>query len=88
MGFYAGQARFYEKQKKELLRKAIGMPVLLHGIYDFILMTGYNWLLVVWIGFVVFLYFTALKRIKTLSDQSIFNTDYNLLNEKFTKKQE
>lgn len=88
MGFYAGQARFYEKQKKELLRKAIGIPVLLHGIYDFILMTGYNWLLVVWIGFVVFLYFTALKRIKTLSDQSIFNTDYDLLNEKFTKKQE
>jgi RsiW-degrading membrane proteinase PrsW (M82 family) len=77
MGFYAGQARFYEKQKKELLRKAIGMPVLLHGIYDFILMTGYNWLLVVWIGFVVFLYFTALKRIKTLSDQSIFNLQKN-----------
>ncbi|MCG6187487.1 PrsW family glutamic-type intramembrane protease [Maribellus maritimus] len=87
MGFYVGQARFYDKQKKELLRKAIGMPILLHGVYDFILMTGYNWLLAFWIAFVVFLYFSALKRIKTLSDQSIFNTDYDLLNEKFTKKQ-
>ncbi|QGY44928.1 PrsW family intramembrane metalloprotease [Maribellus comscasis] len=87
MGFYVGQARFYDKQKKELLRKAIGMPILLHGVYDFILMTGYNWLLAFWIAFVVFLYFSALKRIKTLSDQSIFNTDYDLLNEKFTKRQ-
>ena len=86
MGFYAGQARFYDKQKNELLKKAIGIPILLHGIYDFILMTGYNWLLVFWVGFVVFLYLSALKRIKTLSDQSIFNTDYDLLNEKFTKK--
>lgn len=86
MGFYAGQARFYDKQKKELLKKAIGIPILLHGIYDFILMTGYNWLLVFWIAFVVFLYFSALKRIKALSDQSIYNTDYDLLNEKFTKK--
>ncbi len=86
MGFYAGQARFYDKQRKELLKKAIGIPILLHGIYDFILMTGYNWLLVFWIVFVVFLYLSALKRIKTLSDQSIFNTDYDLLNEKFTKK--
>ena len=86
MGFYAGQARFYDKQRKELLRKAILIPILLHGIYDFILMTGYNWLLVFWVGFVVFLYISALKRIKTLSDQSIFNTDYDLLNEKFTKK--
>ena len=83
MGFYAGQARFYDKQKKELLRKAIGMPILLHGIYDFILMTGYDWLLIFWVGFVVFLYFSALKRIKTLSDQSIYNTDYNLLNKTF-----
>jgi len=87
MGFYAGQARFYDKGKKELLKKALGMPILLHGIYDFILMTGYDWLLIFWIGFVVFLYISALKRIKTLSDQSIYNTDYDLLNEKFSKKE-
>lgn len=86
MGFYAGQARFYDRQKKELLRKAIGIPILLHGIYDFILMTGYDWLLIFWIGFVVFLYVSALKRIKTLSDQSIYNTDYDLLNQTFSKK--
>ena len=87
MGFYAGQARFYVKQKKQLLKKAIGMPILLHGIYDFILMTGYDWLLIFWIGFVVFLYLSALKRIKTLSDQSIYNTNYDLLNQTFSKKE-
>ena len=86
MGFYAGQARFYDKKRKELLRKAILVPLLLHGIYDFILMTGYNWLLVFWLVFVMFLYISALKRIKTLSDQSIFNTDFDLLNNTFNKK--
>jgi len=86
MGFYAGQARFYDKKRKKLLRKAIVIPLLLHGIYDFILMTGYNWLLVFWLAFVVFLYISALKRIKTLSDQSIFNTDFDLLNNTFNKK--
>ncbi len=86
MGFYAGLAKFYPKERKQLLWKSIGLPILLHGIYDFILMVGYNWLLVVFAGFVIYLYMVGLKRLKKLSDQSIYRTDYDLLNEKFSKK--
>ncbi|GAB1450657.1 PrsW family intramembrane metalloprotease [Draconibacterium sp.] len=83
MGFYFGMAKFYEKKRYELKLKALIYPILLHGIYDFILFTGIEWLSIVFIGFLVFLYISGLKRIKQLSDLSIYKTDFNLLNEKF-----
>jgi RsiW-degrading membrane proteinase PrsW (M82 family) len=88
MGFYFGMAKFYEKERKKLKQKALLFPILLHGIYDFILFTGIAWLTVVFIGFVIYLYISALKRIKNLSNQSVYNTNYDLLNEKFSKPQD
>ena len=85
MGFYFGLAKFYQKQRQQLKIKALLFPILLHGIYDFILFTGYEWITVVFIGFVVYLYLSGLKRMKQLSDQSIYHTDYDLLNEKLSK---
>jgi len=86
MGFYFGLAKFYEKQRQSLKRKALLWPILLHGIYDFILFTEIEWLTIVFLGFVIYLYISGLKRIKELSKQSIYNTDYDLLNEKFSKE--
>ena len=85
MGFYFGMAKFFEKDQNQLKRKALLYPVLLHGIYDFILFTGIAWLTIIFVGFLGFLYLSAFKRMKTLSKQSIYNTDYNLLNDKFSK---
>ncbi len=85
MGFYFGLAKFYEKEQANLKLKALGFPILLHGIYDFILFTGIDWLTIVFVGFVIYLYVSGLKRMKELSQQSIYNTDYNLLNEKLSK---
>ncbi len=85
MGFYFGLAKFYEKQRANFKLKALAFPILLHGIYDFILFTGYEWLTIVFVGFVIYLYVSGLKRIKELSNQSIYNTDYDLLNEKLSK---
>lgn len=87
MGFYFGMARFYPKERHQLKRKALLFPILLHGIYNFILFTGYQWLTIVFLGFLGFLYFSGFRRIKRLSDQSVFKTDYQLLNEKFTPKE-
>lgn len=83
MGFFFGLAKFYEKERKSLRLKALIYPILLHGIYDFILFTGIEWLTVVFVAFVIFLYVSGLKRIKNLSNQSIYRTDYELLNKKF-----
>lgn len=85
MGFYFGMAKFYEKQRANFKLKALAFPILLHGIYDFILFTGIEWLTIVFVGFVIFLYISGLKRMKELSSQSIYNTDYDLLNEKLSK---
>ncbi len=86
MGFYFGMAKFYEKQQYQLKLKALFYPIVLHGIYNFILFTGIGWLTIVFLAFLIYLYFSGLKRIKKLSDQSIYKTDFNLLNEKFGSK--
>jgi len=87
MGFYFGMARFYEKEQFTLKLSALGYPIVLHGIYDFIIMTGIQWLAGVFFLFVIFLYVFGLKRLKRLSDQSIYKTDYELLNQKFEQSQ-
>lgn len=86
MGFYFGMAKFYVKQQQRLKQKALLYPIILHGIYDFILFTQIEWLTIVFLAFLIYLYFSGLKRIKKLSDQSIYKTDFNLLNEKFDPK--
>ena len=83
MGFYFGLARFYPKGQKMLKIKALLYAILLHGIYDFILFTGIELLIIVFVAFVIFLYLSGLKRMKILSDQSIFKTDFDLMNKKF-----
>ena len=86
MGFYFGMAKFFEKERSVLRKKALFFPMLLHGVYDFILFTGFAWLTIVFISFLVYLYYSAFNRIKILSKQSFFNTDYDLLNKTFSKK--
>ena len=84
MGFYFGLAKFYKKEEMQLKIKALLYPMLLHGIYDFILYTRITWLYFLFIIFIGYLYFSGLKRLRTLSNQSIYNTDYDLLNEKLS----
>jgi len=83
MGFYFGMARFYPENQANLKLKALFFPMILHGIYDFILMTGIEWLWIIFVIFVVFLYVSGFRRMKYLSNRSIFRTDYELLNQKF-----
>lgn len=88
MGFYFGMARFYPQQQRNLKLIALSLPILLHGIYDFILMTEIEWLWIVFLGFVVYLYISGFRRMKNLSDRSIFRTDFDLLNKSFGPKNE
>ena len=83
MGYYFGMARFYPKRERKLKIKALWIPVFLHGVYDFILMTEIVWLWTVFILFVIYLYVIGLKRMKVLEVQSYYRTDYELLNRKF-----
>lgn len=72
MGYQAGLARFFPKEKSWRLFLALAMAILLHGIYDFILMTEHPYLLLVFIPFLVFLWIFGFRRMRQLSDRSVF----------------
>ena len=72
MGYYFGIAHMYEELRKPYLRKAFIVPFMLHGVYDFILMAGSPILLSLFLPFLIYLYISGLKRMKTISDASIF----------------
>lgn len=76
MGYYLGIAHMYKELRPRFLKYAFIVPFLLHGFYDFILMSGLPYLWIVFIGFVVCLYVLAFKRMKVISDSSVFREDW------------
>ena len=78
MGYHYGLAKHFENigdeaQKNYHLRYSIITPVLLHGLYDFCLSTGYDILIFVFFVYVVILDFVAYRAIKRMAaeDQPI-----------------
>ena len=76
MGFFFGQAKFYPERKKKLIRAALIYPIILHGVYDFILMTGHPYALIIFVPFIIFMWYYGLKKMKKLSSQSIYRNDF------------
>jgi len=72
MGYYLGIAHMYKELRSSYLMRALLIPILLHGIYDFILMVEVDWLLLLFLPFVIALYIMGMKKMKVLSDTSIF----------------
>jgi RsiW-degrading membrane proteinase PrsW (M82 family) len=70
MGYYFGLARFRINKNWYITRSLI-YPVILHGIFDFILMMGNYFLLLIFIPYVIFLYIFGMKKMNNLSKQSI-----------------
>ena len=55
MGYYISKYKFDNDKKNIYLVKAIIIPVLLHGFFDFILMIGSRWAIIIFIVYVIFL---------------------------------
>jgi hypothetical protein len=62
----------YKELKGPYLARALLVPILLHGIYDFILMVEVGWLLLLFIPYVIVLYVMGMKKMKEHSDTSVF----------------
>jgi len=75
MGFYFGKYLFVKRTK--YLYQALLIPIFLHGIYDFILMSEQHLLLIIFIPFIIYLWINGFKKMKYLSDRSIFKNDNN-----------
>lgn len=72
MGYYLGIAHMYKELRASYLLRALLVPILLHGLYDFILMVEIGWLLVLFVPYVIVLYIMGMRRMKELSDSSVF----------------
>lgn len=73
MGYYLGLAKFIPAQKTGLLFKAIFYPIVLHGIYNFMLLSSHPLLLLLFIPYLIFMWRAASKKLKKLSEQSNVN---------------
>jgi RsiW-degrading membrane proteinase PrsW (M82 family) len=72
MGFYFGLARFNPEKFRKYLWLAILVPIILHGFYDFFLMSQNVLLLLLFIPFIVFLWIGGFKKMKKHSANSVF----------------
>ena len=72
MGYYFAFAKFSKKQKPYYLFMALFIPIMLHGIYDFLLMSQMNIYLLIFIPFITYLWWAGFKKMKILSDISRF----------------
>ncbi|KIY21285.1 MULTISPECIES: glutamic-type intramembrane protease PrsW [Mesobacillus] len=63
MGYYIGKAKFASVLQRKWLFLSLSIPVLLHGTYDFILMTREDWMILM-IPFMIFLWWLGLMKVK------------------------
>ena len=84
MGFYLGMARFISNGSGKWLLRAFLVPWLLHGLYDFMIMSGHPVLILTFIPFLFYMYKIGLKRMREFNQESIFNP----ANINFTNQQE
>jgi len=78
MGFFFAQAKFYPRKRKKYLWYSFLLPFILHGFYDFILMSGLNILLLGFIPFIIYMWISGFKRMKQQNNASIFRNDLNI----------
>ena len=72
MGVYYGIAKRMELAGEKdgmraALRKALWIPVLLHGVYDFIASLESDWMAILFLAFVIWMFRAALKLVKKTS---------------------
>lgn len=73
MGYYLGLAKFSLNRRGLYFLLALLMPVMLHGFYDFLLLSQHPVLLVIFVPFLFIMYCTGLGRMRDLNNDSVFN---------------
>lgn len=72
MGYYISKYRFTSSKvkKRKYLILSIILPILLHGIFDFILMIQYRWSIIVFIAYIVYLWKSGLDKLDEYTNNS------------------
>ncbi|SKC77895.1 PrsW family intramembrane metalloprotease [Maledivibacter halophilus] len=65
MGYYLSLAKFAqsEKERKKYLKKSWFVPAILHGIFNFILMTDISIAFIIFVPYVIYLWVTNLRKL-------------------------
>ena len=56
------------KLRKKNMILSIAIPMVTHGIYDFLVMSGSGLLIIIWFAFLVFMYIYSMKKLKEVSN--------------------
>lgn len=70
MGFYLGLAKFISEKRNYRLFLAFFFPFIIHGLYDFFLMTQNAVFILIWLPFFIIIWIKSFRKIKNLSDSS------------------
>jgi len=72
MGYYLSLSKFAStpEESNYFYKKSLTVPVILHGIFDFILMSGIELLMLLFIPFVIYLWVTNLKKLNMYYNDS------------------
>jgi protease PrsW len=77
MGYYLGKGKFSKGNKKKYVFLALTVPFILHGVYDYILLTQKFWLY--WIlPFMIFLWWLGLKKVRSARMLSDFHASESI----------
>jgi RsiW-degrading membrane proteinase PrsW (M82 family) len=77
MGYWFGLARFSTKNRKLFLIKSFAYPFIFHGIYDFLLMSKNESLLLLFIPLMLYMVFKTRKQMKNSVESSFFKPRNN-----------
>ncbi|MFD0867754.1 Protease prsW [Chlamydia abortus] len=69
MGYHLGRAKFSQQREKRFLLFAICIPILYHGLFDYILLLRTNWMFLIAV-FMVFLWVRSLRKVRKANDRS------------------
>lgn len=81
MGFFFGLAKFGTQKQKQNILLAILLPMLLHGFYDFILMSQNQLLLLLFIPYLILILVFSFRMMKQHTKNSKFNPKNNSLSD-------
>ncbi len=72
MGYYLSRAKFCTNPKlqKSYMARSLWIPVLFHGIYDFIILSQIQILLILFIPFVIFMWIYSIRKIREYRRES------------------
>ena len=83
MGYYLSLAKFSAspEEHRYFFKKSLSVPALMHGVFDFILMSDFKPLMVLFIPFVAYLWFVNLKKLNVYYNDSKYYANKDDLDE-------